>query len=114
MHNKVYTLPFGAQVDDVKVTFSGFNEKEIIKSIQPPPASYVNTDLDVYSKQLFSFRIGTGVNSETYNNCLLIYFSPVQYHPNNNSISCFESAKIDATYTPPENPNNSPDKYYVS
>jgi hypothetical protein len=125
---KVYTFPFGTQVDDVKVTFSEYIEKETPKPIRPAPESYVVSiyatskikkpeteisyaDIESYPEQLFSYRIGAGLKGEEHVIYLSIYLSPVQYHPNKNTIYCSGSATIDVTYTPPENPVNFPDEY---
>jgi hypothetical protein len=59
----VYDLPFGAQVDDVEVTFLDHYKNEIIK-IRPQPTSYTNTDSETISKQLFSFITGAGINGK--------------------------------------------------
>jgi hypothetical protein len=125
---KVYTLPFGSQVEDIKVTYSGYIEKETIKPVRPAPTSYVKSvyginkinepenevsyaDIDIYPKQPFSYRIGAGSNGNKHLNYLIIYLYPARYHPNKNLIRCFESAKIDVTFKPPENPVNFPDEY---
>jgi hypothetical protein len=125
---KVYTLPIGTQVGDVKVTFSGLVEMEISKPITPVPESYVKsvfeknvikepeieisyTDIDIYPELTFSYRIGTGLKGNNIVSYLSVYLYPVQYHPKSKSIGCFGSAQIDVTYIPPENPVTFADEY---
>jgi len=126
---KVYTFPFGTRVDNVDVSFSDIIEQGISKPIMPSPEPQIvstvyipdnivepetimtYSDIDVYPEPRWGYRTGAGLKGEEHVIYLTVHLYPVQYQPKENTIYYSESAIIDVTYTPPENPVIFPDEY---
>ena len=125
---KVYTFPFGTCIDNVEVTFSEVIEQEISKSVEPSPEVYplsinaVNkvketdtammySDIDVYPEQRYGYITASGLKDEEHVTYLIVNLNIVQYQPKENAICYSTNAKIDITYTPPENPVIFADEY---
>ncbi len=125
---KVYTFPFGTCIDNVEVTFSEVIEQEISKSVEPSPEVYplsinaVNkvkepdtvmmySDIDVYPEQRYGYRTASGLKDEEHVVYLIVNLNVVQYQPKDNTIFYSTNAKIDITYTLPDNPVFFPDEY---
>ena len=126
---KVYTLPFGTKITDVKVTFSESNEKQISKPIIPTPepqiisTTYISkplsepdplkiySNLEIYPEKRFSYRAGTGLENGEHVVFLSVQIYPIQYNPKTNTILYSKIAEIELSYTLPENPINFPDTY---
>jgi len=125
---KVYTFPFGTSIDNVEVTFSDVVEQEVSKLIKPTPETLpvsINaikkikepdavvsySDIEIYPENRFSYRTGAGLKDREEVIYLTVSLNPVQYNPNENKIYYSESAFIDITFTPPENPVIFPDEY---
>ncbi len=88
----ISAFPFGTQVNNVKVTFSDYFEKDNLKQIRPAPESEISYEKIVgYPEQRFTYIIGMGLKGKEHIIYLLIYLCPVNYHPKNNFIYCFGS-----------------------
>jgi len=120
---KVYTLPFGTKIDNVKVTFSDNVVQGISKPVEPTPATLpvsINAvhsvkktkevmtyqDIEIYPEQRYSYRAATGLDNDQHVTYLILSINPIQYKPRENTISYAKSATIDIKYTLPINPVN--------
>jgi hypothetical protein len=126
---KIYTFPFGTQINNVEVAFSETFEKEISKPIMPAPEPQIIStfhtsktitaeeivetyqDITIYPENRFSYRTGAGLKDEEHVVYLTIQVYPVQYSPSSNMIYYSEEANLKVTYTQPENPIMFPDEY---
>lgn len=126
--SKVYTFPFNTKVNEVKVTFSNTNIRQISKPIETSPEVYIDglsisnkieeenkivsfSDIDTYPEKRFSYKIGSGLKEEEHVVYLTVHFYPIQYKPAENIISYSDTVEIDITYTPPKNPTVFSDEY---
>ena len=126
---KVYTFPFGTQIENVKVTFSKDIKQTISKPIESPPElqiKYVThvanniknsktlktySDIDIYPEHRYGYRTGAGLLNEQHVIYLTVDIYPVEYHPKENAIYYSTSVDIDISYVLPEKPVSFPDEY---
>ncbi|KYK28681.1 hypothetical protein AYK20_06900 [Thermoplasmatales archaeon SG8-52-1] len=125
---KVYTLPFGTKIDNVKVTFADSIVKGISKPVEPAPETLpvsINTvhnikktnelmtyeDIEIYPEQRYSYRVAAGLDNEQHVTFLVVSLNPIQYKPKENKVYYAKSATINVKYTPPANPVNFAEEY---
>jgi hypothetical protein len=121
---KVYTFPFGTDVEDVKVTFSDITTQVLSKQIEPAPqavallpsealaAQEIETSIDhqvyqsteLYPSEQFTYRTGAGLKDKEHVIYLAVRCYPVQYAPVDNTIYVASNIDIDVTYTLPKHP----------
>jgi hypothetical protein len=126
--SKVYTFPFNTKVNEVKVTFSNTNTRQISKPIETSPEVYIDglsasnkiegenkivsfSDIEIYPEKRFSYKVGSGLKGEEHVVYLTVHFYPIQYKPAENIISYSDTVEIDIKYTPPKNPTVFSDEY---
>jgi len=125
---KVFTLPFGSNISNVDVIFSG--EKEIVLSKKVLPGSepvFVSNDskslnpamidTDVYENtklypfNRYSYTSRAGIDNEVHVNYLTVIYYPVRYSPKLNIIYYSENVEINVLYKEPKNPIVFPNEY---
>ncbi len=128
---KVYTFPFGTDVNDVDVTFSGITKQVISKKIEPAPQpvpllssevltaqtaevqidEQVYASSELYPEEQFTYRTGAGLKDKEHVIYLAVRCYPVQYSPAEDTIYVASSIDIDVDYKLPKNPILFPDEY---
>jgi len=128
---KVYTFPFGTDVTNVDVTFSGITKQILSKKIEPAPqpvpllASEIlpaqNTEVPIdeqvytsserYPQERYTYRTGAGLKDREHVIYLAVRCYPVQYSPAEDTIYVASSIDIDVEYQLPKNPIVFPDEY---
>jgi len=126
---KTYTFPFNTHITNVEISYSDIEKESLTKPIIPAPepqilSSTYNSknliinkdietcaDLDIYPEQRYSYRVGAGLKDGQRMKFLTVHLHPVQYIPEDNMIYYSDSATIDITYSPPENPVSFPEVY---
>jgi len=127
---RIYTFPFGTQIENVEVTFSESYEQVISKDIMPAAEpQYISTELvtqadskelkrsevyeseDIYPENRVSYRIGSGLDSGEHCVYLSIHYCPITYSPLKNTIYVSDSANIEISYKPASNPTTFLDEY---
>ena len=126
--NRVYTFPFGTQVENVEVTFSTTQELQLTKKITPAPSAHIFSteyedtykepdyetlydDIDVYPEERYGYRVGAGLDGKEHVIYLTLTVYPIQYNPSESTIYYSTDATIDIKYILPENPVTFPDEY---
>ncbi len=128
-HTITYTFPFGTRITNVEVLFSETIEQEISRSISPAPEPQIvsttyksnsitisemvkaYSDIEIYPDSRYNYRTGAGLKDGEHVIYLTVHLYPIQYSPSSNMIFYSESATVDITHIPPENPINFPDEY---
>ena len=128
-YSTIYTFPFGTRITNVEVSFSGTIEQEISKSILPAPEPQIVStvyksnpattpeisesylSIDIHPAFRYSYRTGSGLKDGEHVIYLTVHLYPIQYSPSSNMIFYSESATVDITHIPPENPINFPEEY---
>jgi hypothetical protein len=117
---KVYTLPFGTKITDVKVTFSEEIQETVTKLVEPSPEALIVSsvyksktnngkivnydDIKTYPETRYSFRTGAGLQNSEHVIFLAVNIYPVQYTPSTNTVIYSKTATIDIDYSVPANP----------
>ena len=127
--SKTYTYPFGTQIDDIQVTFSGKQQQKLKTEIIPAIGKqYISTeqhqtttssekDIEIYATQspypedLYSYRIGAGLDGHEHVIYVTVHYHPVIYTPVENTITYYDEVTIDISYTPKPNPLPLNDQY---
>lgn len=125
---KVYTFPFGTEIDEVEVSFSESKSVTVSKMVEPAPERQIvsmihkpkldNEDLirsyseiDTYPDNRYSYNAGAGLDNGERVIFLTISVNPVQYKPSENKIFYSENVEIDVTCNIPTNPVSFLDEY---
>ena len=125
---KQYVFPFGTQINNIQVTFSETTTKKIDKPIQPAPESYLTSldikqnretqpknlnydDITIYPKERFNYKIGSGLENNEHVLYLTLYLYPVQYYPQDQTITIAHDATIQFNYKLPTQPQIFKDDY---
>jgi hypothetical protein len=108
---RVYTLPFKSEIINVNVNYNGKNEILLSKYIKPakkptPIGSDVSIEkndeiygkTDLYPRERFSFRTGTGISNKEHVLFLTVQCYPLLYNPSENILFYCNSLEIDITY----------------
>ena len=108
---KVYTLPFGSKINNVKVSYNGRNEILLTKYIKPainptPIGMDVLTELDkeiysnsnIFPKDKFNYRTGSGISDGEHVLFLTVQCYPVWYNPSENILYYCDSIDIEVSY----------------
>ena len=126
--NRVYTFPFGTQVENVEVTFSKTQELQLTKKISPAPSAHMFStkypdtysepdhvtlydDIDLYPEERYGYRVGAGLDGKEHVIYLTVTVYPIQYNPSESTIYCSTDATINIKYEIPESPVIFPDEY---
>jgi hypothetical protein len=126
---KTYTFPFNTQISNVEVSFSNIEKEILTKPIIPAPEPQMHystynskdsditkdtltyTDLDIYPKKRYSYRVGAGLKDGIRMKFLTVHLHPVQYIQEDNMILYSDSAIIEIKYSLSENPISFPELY---
>ncbi|UCF49138.1 MAG: hypothetical protein JSU91_05160 [Thermoplasmatales archaeon] len=110
--NKVYELPFGSKINNIDVSYNGNHEILLTKFIkpakQPTPVGMdlkIQPDMEIYSnsdifpKDKFTYRTGSGMSDDEHVLFLTIQCYPVWYNPGENILHYSDSIDIDISYS---------------
>lgn len=128
--SKTYTYPFGTQIDNIQVTFSGEHQiqinQEIIpaigpqyisKNLQQQASMQSEKDTEIYTsnspypEKLYTYRIGAGLDGHKRVIYVTIHSHPVIYTPLENTVTYYDDIAIEISYTPQPNPLPFNDQY---
>jgi hypothetical protein len=124
---KIYTLPFGTQVDSISVDIEKITEQPLTQPLAPAPtiemisttftatddtpASPLYEDITIYPETRYTFNTGGGLEGNEHVTYLTVSIFPIQYKPQENKIFTAEKATIDIRYSPPQTPITFGDEY---
>jgi hypothetical protein len=128
VYTKVYTFPFGTNINNIEVKFSDTVEKDILKPIKPVPETQMKSifvshnvdesekiidysDIELYPDIKYNYRIGVGLKDLNHVTILTVHLYPIQYKPEENKIYYSKSATIDISYSLSEDTINFEDEY---
>ncbi|MCK4995734.1 MAG: hypothetical protein KAR55_02495 [Thermoplasmatales archaeon] len=126
--SKVFTFPFGTNIDNVEVTFSDPVTQELSKLIEPAPekqiVSTINLEtsvktveevsyegLGIYPSERFSYKASAGIKDHERVTYCAVNLNPVQYNSEENTIQYYTGADIKIEYTSPTTPITFLDEY---
>ncbi|MBU0498229.1 MAG: hypothetical protein KKG04_09815 [Candidatus Thermoplasmatota archaeon] len=125
--SQVFTFPFGTQITDVNIQFSDFETYPVECPIEPAPEpqmlSMMSTEstsiisdtlyetIDVYPETRSSYHVGAGIVDHEHVIILSISLFPLEYRPQEHTITAASSAAIEVSYTLPQQPFVFPDEY---
>ena len=110
---KVFRLPFGSKVLDVKVDVNGLYERFLEEKIMPSPRSYiigdtspinlspVNYDFNIYPEYWYKYDLGVGIYKEKRYLFVTVELYPIRYLPREDKIVAAKSMDINIEYIPP-------------
>jgi len=110
---KVFRLPFGSKVLDVKVDVYDSYKLPLEKKITPSPTPYIigskpdidlnqiNYDFNIYPEDWFRYDLGAGIYKEKRYLFVTVELYPVRYLPREDKILVAKSMDIDIEYIPP-------------
>jgi hypothetical protein len=127
-YQKTITLPFGTRVQDVHVTFSGFHNEVLSKSLQPgtqplplldqsPTVQEPSIDAAVYARttmvpeEPYQYSVGAGVDGLTHVFYLTVTCYPVHYTPAPHLMTWYDHVDIQVQTTAPLHPALFGDQY---
>jgi len=128
-YTKVYTFPFGTEIEDVEVTFSEPIQQDVTKLVEPAPekliisqVSKINpvakedvlkaySKISTYPETKYSYKTGAGLKNGEHVIFLTLNLNPVQYKPSENLIYYSNSADINMKVKLPVRPINFGDDY---
>ena len=124
---KIYTLPFGTQINNVAVRLSTVNEQKLTGYIEPAPDAYMLStsiretqatspiatyeDITLFPETQYTYITGGGLLEDEHVTYLTISIYPTQYNPHEQTIYTAQQATIDITYLPPQTPITFGDDY---
>ena len=127
---KVFTFPFGTNIDNVEVIFSDTYKQIISKEIKPASIPrYISTELNektsqkavenkeiyqkenIYPENQFSYNIGAGLDGKDHVIYLSVHYCPIIYHPNENTLYITKNVELEISYTSVINPITFLDEY---
>jgi hypothetical protein len=125
---KVYTYPFGTNIEKVNVKFSDTIEKDLSIPVKPVHKTQMKSiyashkveeyndiidysNIDIYPNVQYSYRTGVGLKNLDHVTILTVHLYPIQYVPNENKIKYSKTAIIDISYSLTENTIDFQDEY---
>ena len=123
--SKVFTLPFGSKVDEVKVSYDNLQETKLSKNIklatepmQIGQANILETDenqvfysSEIFPEEKFSYRTGTGIFNDERVTFLTVQCNPVTYSSVENTLYSYENIDISISYSNGEKTASTMDEY---
>jgi len=123
--NKVFTLPFGSKVNNVKVSYSNLQEIMLSKNIklasEPMQIGTINkitkeedkiySSSEIFPQEGFNYRTGTGIYNDKRVTFLTVQCNPISYSAAENILYYYDNIEISISYSEGETSTSTMDEY---
>ncbi len=118
VYSKVFELPYGSEIIDVKNTISEINNKMLTQKVEPVPFhqsinditpvemefnNYIYNSNNLYPNEWISYQVGVGINNDNkIVKFISVKINPIRYNPIENNIKFINSISVEIIYSEPE------------
>ena len=109
---KTYTYPLGTTINSIDITFEGKQTYELEAKLATTPAPQtqnsgfsaklhtLDSSVESYPETSYSIRKNVGIIGDEQTLFVTVTLNPIQYHPQQNALSIYDSVDIKIDYTP--------------
>ena len=117
VYSKVFELPYGSEIIDVKNTISEINNKMLTQKVEPVPFhqsinditpvemefnNYIYNSNNLYPSEWVSYQVGVGINNDNkIVKFISVKINPIRYNPVENNIKFIGSISVEIIYSEP-------------